>query len=353
MAGSQIATSVTILNSLKGFQAISLTEYNTSAAASIAAGSVVEIAGAYFTFLTDEAINAASWTAIVTGTTAYITLTASGAPPAQIVDVAYTATAPVWRDDLQGWYASAASNVRVIGSVYKAEATSYTEKYIFPANEQKGFNPLVYPHGKKLFISAGTFIVPWDVNTVYLTGCGAGGNGGAGNGTYGGGGGGSGAIWWNEPKSVTPGSVLSVTVSPVTFGSYSLNSGSNGSVGGAAGAGGALGDASIAGAAGGIGTSGVAAAAGGSSGYAGGGAGGGLSGGGGGGGGLGVWIRAVLGTAGVGGAAAGANGGGGGGGTAAGGVGGNGGAGSGGGGGSYLGSPAGGTGGPGIVIVEW
>lgn len=143
MAGSQIPTSVTILNSLKGFQAVSLTEYNTSAAASIAAGSVVEIAGAFFTFVSDEAINASSWTAIVTGTTAYITLTPSGTAGSQIVDVAYTSTAPTWRDDHQGWYASAASNVRVIGSVYKAEAANYGPKYLY--NEKQD--------GKQRFIS--------------------------------------------------------------------------------------------------------------------------------------------------------------------------------------------------------
>jgi hypothetical protein len=130
MAGSQIPTAVTILNSLKGFQSVSLTEYNTSAAASIAAGSVVEIAGAFFTFVSDEAINASSWTAIVTGTTAYITLTPSGTSGSQIVNVAYTSTAPTWRDDHQGWYASAASNVRVIGSVYKAEAANYQKKVL-------------------------------------------------------------------------------------------------------------------------------------------------------------------------------------------------------------------------------
>jgi len=116
---------------LHGFQALSLTEYSTSAAASIAAGSVVEIAGAFFTFAGDEAINASSWTSIVTGTTAYITLTASGTAGSQIVDAAYTSTAPTWRDDFQGWYASAASNVRVIGTVYKAEATSYYPKFIY------------------------------------------------------------------------------------------------------------------------------------------------------------------------------------------------------------------------------
>ena len=131
MPGSQIPTAVTILNSLKGFQAISLTEYATSAAAAIASGSVVEIAGAYFTFAGDETINDSSWTAVTTGTTAYIELTPAGTAGSQVVTAAYSSTAPTWRDDLQGWYASAASNSRAIASVYKAEATSYYPKYLY------------------------------------------------------------------------------------------------------------------------------------------------------------------------------------------------------------------------------
>ena len=129
MAGNQISTSVTILNSLHGYLALSLTEYSTSAAAAIAAGSIAEIAGAFFTFAGDEAIEASTWTSIVTGTTAYITLTASGTAGSQVVVAAYTSTAPTWRDDFQGWYASAASSVRVIGSVYKnATRPSYTAR---------------------------------------------------------------------------------------------------------------------------------------------------------------------------------------------------------------------------------
>lgn len=137
MAGAQISTSVTIIDSLHGFMGLSLTEYSTSAEAAIAAGSVVEIAGAMFTFASDEAINASSWTAITTATTAYIALTPSGTAGSQVVTATYTATAPTWRDDLQGWYASAASSTRVIGTVYKAEATSYYPKYLY-GNMQEG-----------------------------------------------------------------------------------------------------------------------------------------------------------------------------------------------------------------------
>lgn len=108
--------------------ALSLTEYNTSAAAAIAAGSKVEIAGAFFQFPSDE--TPTGWSAIVTATTAYIALTASGTAGSQVVNAGYVSTAPTWRDDLQGWYASAASSVRIVASVYKAEATSYYPKYV-------------------------------------------------------------------------------------------------------------------------------------------------------------------------------------------------------------------------------
>lgn len=128
MAGIQISTSVSIIDNLHGFMALSLTEYNTSAAAAIAAGSVVEIAGAFFTFAGDE--TPTGWSSISTGSTAYIALTASGTAGSQIVTASYTSTAPTWRDDLQGWYASAASSVRIVASVYKAEATSYYPKYV-------------------------------------------------------------------------------------------------------------------------------------------------------------------------------------------------------------------------------
>jgi hypothetical protein len=376
MAGSQLQTSVTILNSLKGFQAVSLTEYNTSAAASIAAGSVVEIAGAFFTFVSDEAIDAASWTAIVTGTTAYITLTPSGTAGSQIVDVAYTATAPTWRDDHQGWYATAASNVRVIGSVYKAEAAIYLNK-----NTYEGKLP---DHGISIFLSSGTFLVPLNAQYVYLTGCAAGGNGGSGatGSAGGGGGGGSGEIIYKKKIYTTPGQAIPITIGAVgaitSFGALNFNFGANGSngsgtIGGNGGAGGSLTNGSIAGSSGGKGySSGVSAIIGGSSGYFS--YGGGVNStagaayevtGGGGGGGIGTFANYILqSSAGAGSYAAGVNGnlggGGGGGGlaiSASGGVGGSGGYGSGGGGGGASASGGsgglGGAGGPAILIVEW
>jgi hypothetical protein len=139
MAGAQIATSVTILNNLKGFQALSLTNFSASSASSIAAGSIVEIAGAMFQFPSDETINASSWTAITTATNAYVALTPSGTAGSQIVTASYIAGPPAWNVANQGWYATALSNVRVVASVYKNGPTSYTEKGVIYGG-QGGFS---------------------------------------------------------------------------------------------------------------------------------------------------------------------------------------------------------------------
>lgn len=129
MAGSQISTGITIINSLKGFQSISLTNNETSDATAIAAGSVVEVAGTFFQWSSDE--TPSGWSAIATAETAYIALTPSGAAGSQTVSAAYTATAPTWRNDNQGWYASAVSNIRYIGHVYKTSATEYDYKFTY------------------------------------------------------------------------------------------------------------------------------------------------------------------------------------------------------------------------------
>jgi len=365
MAGSQIPTSVTIIDNLKGYQALSLTEYTTSAAADIAAGSIVEIAGAFFTFVADE--TPTGWSAISTGSTAYIALTPSGTAGSQIVSSGYVSTAPTWRDDHQGWYASAGSTVRVVARVFKAGATSYYPKFLY-----KNFATESYRQsGKQIFTSSGYFHVPLGVDQVYLTGCAAGGNGGVGenDGTSrGGGGGGAGEIIYKKSAAVSPGDAIAVTIGAVgsitSFGALTLNyglTGANGSTGGAGGAGGALGFGTTAGATGGTHLEDVAS----DSGFALGGSATSSQSGGGGAGGLGLWGNYLKSTSGVsaslagksGGAWGGGGGGGGKGTDISGGAGGSGGYGSGGGGGgpnSGAGSGGiGGAGGPAIIIVEW
>lgn len=369
MAGSQIPTSVTIIASLKGYQAISLNNYSTSAAASIAAGSVVEIAGAFFTFVADETPDASTWTSLATGATGYIALTPSGTAGSQIVSVTYTATAPTWRDDFQGWYASAASTTRVIGTVYKTDTPSYNNKKLFDFQQDSSDTS-----GYKVYTSSGYFFVPPNVSTVYITGTAAGGNGGNGNTTLsGGGGGGGGEIILTKGFSVTPLATIPITIgepgSNTMFGAVSFNCGSSGgnavgAVGGAGGSGGILINGSVAGANGGKGLGTTAAVIGGATDFAGG---GGISplgvSGGGGGGGFGFHVGYISPTAGgtssTTGGVIGTFGGGGGGGSyntagtgASGGRGGYG-SGGGGGGGGSSGSGTPGSGGSAILIVSW
>lgn len=129
---SQISTSVTIINSgLKGFIALSLTNFTSTAVSAIASGSAVEVAGAFFLADGDITINASSWTAITTASTAYLALTPSGSAGSQTIAAAWTATAPVWSTSKQGWYATAASSVRVVASAYKdGPTTSASSKKI-------------------------------------------------------------------------------------------------------------------------------------------------------------------------------------------------------------------------------
>ncbi len=133
MSGTQIATSVTIIDSLFGFQAISLTNMTTSAQSLIAAGSKVEIAGSYFTFGSNETPNATSYTTVTTGNTAYISLLPAGTAGSQTVTAEYAETAPTWSTSKQGWYASAASTTRYIAGVTKTSETQFDDAFILEA----------------------------------------------------------------------------------------------------------------------------------------------------------------------------------------------------------------------------
>jgi hypothetical protein len=186
MPGAQIPTSVTRLESMLGYQAVSLTNFDSSALSAIAAGSKVEIAGAFFTFTVDEAIEASTWTAITTGNTAYIALIPAGVAGSQTVTARFTATAPVWSTSKQGWYASAGSSTRVIGSVYKNEATVQLQKRIFEPRQDYAFRGIV----ELITTGSGYWTVPSDVTRIRVTCVGGGGGGSAGESSNGGGGGG-------------------------------------------------------------------------------------------------------------------------------------------------------------------
>ena len=131
MSTQQIATSVTAMVAQRlGYQALSLSEMQTSAITVIKSGSKVEIAGALFSFTGDESINASSWTAIATGATASITLTPSGSAGSQILSANWTPDQPVWSESKQAFYLSAGSVIRFVGGCVKGGVSSYRRKFV-------------------------------------------------------------------------------------------------------------------------------------------------------------------------------------------------------------------------------
>jgi hypothetical protein len=140
MAGAQISTSVSIFGvGLLGFIGVSLTNYETSGLSAIAAGSCVEIGGAFFNFPAQETINASSWSAIASAANAYLALTPSGTAGSQILTASWVANVPVWSESKQGWYASAGSITRVIGSAYKVSATQQETKTLYVKGRDRIF----------------------------------------------------------------------------------------------------------------------------------------------------------------------------------------------------------------------
>ncbi|HBA6370828.1 TPA: phage tail protein [Escherichia coli] len=99
------------------------------------------------------------------------------------------------------------------------------------------------PRGLQTFLSSGSFIVPDNVYTIYLSGCAAGGggggsasNGGAANNAGGGAGGGAGQSILKQAVAVTPGQVIPITIGAAGIGgiggALGSNNGSNGTNGG-------------------------------------------------------------------------------------------------------------------------
>ena len=161
MAASQISTSVTIINSLLGFQAISINGLQANTALSITAGSKVEVASAFYNFTTDTTPNASSWTAVTTGNNAYVILTPSGSAGSQILSASWTDTQPEWNDSKQGYYTSAGSNIRAVAFCNKGSNVEYDHKIILDNGQARGASaPLVR---KVLGIG------DWDMDATGLT----------------------------------------------------------------------------------------------------------------------------------------------------------------------------------------
>ncbi len=111
----------------KGFLAASLTNPATTAASSIATGSVMELSGSFYVF-TDTAITLAAGTPSAAQAVYYTVIPSAGG---STVTVVMEGTAPTWVDSKQGFYASAASTVRYIGGTYIGTAATYFNKFIY------------------------------------------------------------------------------------------------------------------------------------------------------------------------------------------------------------------------------
>ena len=172
MAITQIPTSVTIISSgLKGYLAVSLTNWATSGLSAIAAGSALEIGNAFFITGAETAINATSWSNITTATTAYIELTPAGSAGAQTATAAWNSTAPTWSESKQGWYHSSGSVIRTIASAYKVSPTSQTKKLLYRRREtaiREYGNGTVESYDSGLGAWVATKIIPigdWDMDS--------------------------------------------------------------------------------------------------------------------------------------------------------------------------------------------
>jgi hypothetical protein len=132
MAGSKLNTygvgDVNLTNIMQvldacriGFHAVSLTEWATTTAPKIAAGSKIEVNGAIYKFDADETI-----TGSPSNGTVYIKLIPSG----DSITAQFTNTAPIWDDEKQGWYSSTPGegNYRYLNFIMSKNGSSYSPK---------------------------------------------------------------------------------------------------------------------------------------------------------------------------------------------------------------------------------
>jgi hypothetical protein len=123
MAGTTAATGAEqTQHQRKGTLRISLTDFDLTTVSEIAEGSGLEIAGAWVDFLANESMGA-GWAGMAVGNVY-----------ARIDSVAltseYTATAPTWNTELQGWY-DATGQYKYYAKLYKDAGGNYTQKALY------------------------------------------------------------------------------------------------------------------------------------------------------------------------------------------------------------------------------
>ncbi len=114
----------TIINdTMQGFMAVSLTNYDTTDVPLIAAGGKVEVAGSLYTFASTEAI-----TGSLSTNQNYILLTTSSSS----ITASYTSDVPTWVPSKHGWYDSSTGVQRYIGGL----STDNGGKWIYETGQQ-------------------------------------------------------------------------------------------------------------------------------------------------------------------------------------------------------------------------
>lgn len=123
MAGTLLSIGTDQLqNQRKGAIAISLLDFDVTTVSQIAAGSIIEIGGAVLLFESDESMGA-NWAAMAQGVVyAYIN--------GVTYESTYTATAPTWSDEKQGWYDATGAH-RYYARLYKDAGANYTRKALY------------------------------------------------------------------------------------------------------------------------------------------------------------------------------------------------------------------------------
>jgi hypothetical protein len=157
MANEQIDVVATqIEKQRKGYYGLSLSGMTTTSAPTIISGSVIEVAGSLFQFTSDESINSSSWTAISTGSNAYIYVESDGATAATLTAY-YTDETPTWREDYNGYYNSSGGASRYIGGLFKAGTNVYGEKYLYGSEYNKTEDDKITPLHKGIYIYTKSF----------------------------------------------------------------------------------------------------------------------------------------------------------------------------------------------------
>ena len=112
-------------------QGFSLSNFDNISAPVLEKGSVIDVGGALYIANADEAISTTDpyTSATVADGAVYIVCQASGSP--STVSLAWTATAPVWRADYQGYYKTATVDRYIGGCNLSGTTTVFNSKFLY------------------------------------------------------------------------------------------------------------------------------------------------------------------------------------------------------------------------------